>query len=125
MNVRRIGFLGMRTTNYELTAAFFREVLGLQPALAKPDWSIFKLPSGPNDYVEVYGPSKRDANLFPDSVTGPVVAFMVDDVVSARAEVTAAGIELLGELVWASEGFGWFFLRAPDGNVYCIEQAPD
>jgi hypothetical protein len=53
-----------------------------------------------------------------NAATGAVVAFMVDDIVSARAEVAAAGIELLGEIVWAGEGFGWFFLRAPDGNVY-------
>jgi hypothetical protein len=25
----------------------------------------------------------------------------------------------------AYKGFGWFFVGAPDGNVYCIQQTPD
>jgi hypothetical protein len=63
MNVRRIGFLATRTANYQPTADFFRDVLGLQTAWTKPDW--------------------------------------------------------------AGEGFGWFFLRAPDGNIYCMEQVAE
>jgi hypothetical protein len=61
-----------------------------------------------------------------------MVAFFVEDLVSARAELAAAGVELIGELVWADELFddpslgsvGWCFFRAPDGNVYTLEQAP-
>jgi len=49
----------------------------------------------------------------------------VDDVVGAHAEVAEAGVELLGDIVWVGEGFGWFFLRGPDGNIYCIEQVPE
>ena len=92
MNILRIGFLGTRTTNFQQTADFFQNILGLKPAWAEP---------------------------------GPMIAFIVDAVVSAYAEVEAAEIEVLGEIFWAAEGFGWFFLRAPDGNIYCIEQVPD
>jgi hypothetical protein len=58
---------------------------------------------------------------------------VVDDLERARAELrTAAGFEV-GEIVWAEqafgqptyEGYGWFFVRAPDGSVYCIQQALD
>jgi hypothetical protein len=125
VKVRRIGFVGTYTTSCEPTAAFFHDVLACQPFLAKPDWLIPKLPSGPHDSIKVYGPTKRDTNLFPDSAAGPVVAFIVDDVVSARAEGAVAGIELLGDLVWAGDGFGWFFLRAPDRTFYCIDRAPE
>ena len=125
MNVRRIGFLATRTTNFQPTAHFFQDVLGLETAWTKPDWAGFRLPTGSNDFVEVYGPAKQDSNLLPDSVVGPIIAFIVDDVVTARAEVVAKKIEVLSEVFWASEGFGWFFLRAPDGNIYCIEQVPD
>ncbi len=125
MNVRRIGFLATRTTNDRAMAAFFGDVLGLQPVWSKPGWSGFKLPSGEHDFVEVYGPEKQDAALFPDGAVGAVVAFIVDDLAGAHEEVAAAGVDLLGDLVWAGEGFGWFFLRAPDGNIYCIEQVPD
>ena len=61
---------------------------------------------------------------------GIVVAFAVDDIASARKELAAAEVELIGELVWASElfdnpsmdGFGWFFFRGPDGNIYVMQQ---
>jgi hypothetical protein len=61
---------------------------------------------------------------------GIIVAFAVDDLVDARAELAAAKVELIGDLVWASElfadasmeGFGWFFFRAPDRNVYAMQQ---
>ena len=125
MNILRIGFLGTRTTNFQQMADFFQGILGLQSAWTKPDWTGFKLPSGKNDFVEVFGPSMQDSNFFPDSVTGILVAFIVDDVVGAYAEIVEAGIELLSEIIWVSDGFGWFFLRAPDSNLYCIQQVPE
>lgn len=35
LNVERICFLGTRTTNFDATAAFFRDVLGLDNAHAE------------------------------------------------------------------------------------------
>jgi hypothetical protein len=81
--------------------------------------------------VEVFGPEHENASLFPAEVReGIVVAFAVDDIVSARLELAAAEVELMGDVVWANElfddpnmlGFGWFFFRGPDGNVYVIQQ---
>ena len=45
----------------------------------------------------------------------------------------AAGLELVNELVWAAEAFedpalgelAWFWVRAPDGRIFVIEQVPD
>jgi len=131
MNVRRICFLGTRTSNFEATAALFRDVLGLRTVHAEADWSIFGLPSGRSDFVEVFGPDHQNASVFPAEVEeGIVVAFAVDDVAAAREELAAANVELVGALVWANElfddptmeGFGWFFFRAPDGNVYAMQQ---
>jgi hypothetical protein len=61
------------------------------------------------------------------------IAFVVDDVEEALSDVRAAGLDVVGDLIWAAEafgepayeGFGWFFVRAPDGHVYAIEQVPD
>ena len=125
MNILRIGFLGIRTTEFQQTADFFQNVLGLPTAWTKPDWTGFQLPSGKNDFVEIFGPAKQDPNLYPDAAGALMVAFIVDDVAAAHAEVAAAGVELLGDVFWAGEGFGWFFLRAPDGNVYAIQQVPE
>jgi catechol 2,3-dioxygenase-like lactoylglutathione lyase family enzyme len=131
MNVQRICFLGTRTGNFDATSAFFRDVLGLHNVHAETGWSIFQLPSGRSDFVEVLGPKHENASVFPTEVSeGVVVAFAVDDIVGAREELAAAKVELIGELVWANqlfenptmEGFGWFFFRGPDGNVYVMQQ---
>jgi catechol 2,3-dioxygenase-like lactoylglutathione lyase family enzyme len=131
MNVQRICFLGTRTGNFEATATLFRDVLGLQNTHAEPGWSVFQLPSGRSDFVEVFGPEHDNASVFPTEVRdGVVVAFAVDDIVGAREELAAAGVELVGEIVWAAElfespgmeGFGWFFFRAPDGNIYVMQE---
>ena len=125
MNVLRIGFLGTRTTNFQQTGDFFQNILGLQAVWTKPDWTGFRLPTGKNDFVEVFGPAKQDPNLYPEAAAATLIAFIVDDVVGAYAEIEAADIELLSEVIWVADGFGWFFLRAPDGNIYCIEQVPE
>ena len=82
-------------------------------------------------FIEVFGPDHANTKVFPAEVSeGTVVAFAVDDIVGARQELAAAEVELIGELVWADElfdnpsmeGFGWFFFRGPDGNVYVVQQ---
>jgi predicted enzyme related to lactoylglutathione lyase len=59
--------------------------------------------------------------------TGPVAGFVVDDVVAARAEIVAAGTEILDEIQWSSrrEGYGWFHFRAPDDNVFGLMQGSE
>jgi hypothetical protein len=36
----------------------------------------------------------------------------------------AAGVELIGPIEWlqSMDGYGWFYVRGPDGNVYAILQ---
>jgi len=85
LNVQRICFLGTRTGNFEATSAFFRDVLGLHSVHTEAGWSIFDLPSGRSDFVEVFGPEHENANVFPAEVSeGIVVAFAVDDIAAAR-----------------------------------------
>jgi catechol 2,3-dioxygenase-like lactoylglutathione lyase family enzyme len=124
MKVRRLGWVGTRTNEFQATARFFSEVLGLAPTYEEPDFATFALPGGTRDMVEVIGPNV-DASV--DSVhftTGPVVGFVVDDILVARSELADAGVELLGEIGWSTEspGYGWFNFRAPDGNVYGMLQ---
>jgi catechol 2,3-dioxygenase-like lactoylglutathione lyase family enzyme len=102
MNVQRICFLGTRTPNFDATSALFRAVLGLRNVHTEVGWSIFQLPSGRSDFVEVFGPEHENANVFPAEVSeGIVVAFAVDDL-AARQELVAAKVELIGELVWGA-----------------------
>jgi catechol 2,3-dioxygenase-like lactoylglutathione lyase family enzyme len=131
VNVTRVSFVGTQTKDFEATVALFHDVLGLEQAFSNPGWSGFHLPSGERDLLEVFGRSDIDRRVVPEEFgNGVLIAFAVDDVVSAREELSAADIELIGELVWATdvtgnaaeEGWGWFFFRAPDGNIYVIQQ---
>lgn len=130
MRVRRISFLGVRTEHFDEMTTFVRDVLGLTPAFANPGWAGFKLGSGERDLFEIYGSAFRDERLFASAADGPVAAFDVDDLAAARAELEAAGTEIIGDVVWAAEvsgdpqqsGWGWLFFRAPDGNVYVLQQ---
>ena len=63
MKVKRICFVGTRTGNFDATSALFRDVLGLDNVHAEADWSIFRLPSGRGDFVEVFGPGHENASL--------------------------------------------------------------
>ena len=133
MRVQRIGFLGVRTDRVAETTAFFREVVGLRTVATADARTVTQLPTGALDFVEVFADDFRDARLIPDEAEGVFVAFIVDDLEEARADVEAAGLETVGETVWAEEAFsnpnyagtGWFFVRGPDGNVYVFQQVPD
>lgn len=132
MRVKRIGYVGLRTDDVGAMTSFFRDVIGLEAAGEGETVTFQRLPTHRRDFVEVYAQEHRDARLIPDGVD-LVIAFVVDDIREAMAEMQAAGLEIVGEPVWAAEAFGdptlgefaWFFVRAPDGRVFAIEQVPD
>ena len=133
MRVRRIGFLGVRTDRVAETTAFFREVVGLRTVATAEARTVTQLPTGALDFVEVFADDFRDARLIPDETEGVFVAFIVEDLEEARGEVEEAGLEVVGDTVWAEEAFsnpnyagtGWFFVRGPDSNTYVFQQVPD
>ena len=110
--------------------AFVRDVLGLQPGHRDDGWAVFQLESGDRDLVEVYRPGGYDERLLPALATGPTVAFAVDDSARRPGRTRCAGIEIVADIVWAAEAFddprleglGWLFFRAPDGNIYALQQ---
>jgi hypothetical protein len=81
----------------------------------EPDFAVFRLPNG--DSVEVFGPGDRKHEHFD---TGPVVGFLVVDVVEARADLESAGITFAGPVHEAEDGGSWSPFTGPDGNVYEI-----
>src|SRR4051794_40904177 len=127
MRVKRIGYVGMRTDDVEGMTRFLRDVLGLAPAGEETTGTFQSLPTNRFDLVEVYDRAHRDARLIPDDVDF-MVSFVVDDLRAAVEEVRAAGLDLIGEPIWAAEAFddpkyadfGWCFVRAPDGRVYVL-----
>lgn len=54
--------------------------------------------------------------------TGPIPGFEVDDVVSARAEMEAAGIKFIGPIRGGPPRNTWSHYYAADGNIYFICQ---
>jgi catechol 2,3-dioxygenase-like lactoylglutathione lyase family enzyme len=117
MDVRGIGWLGTRTERFAEMVAFAQDVLGLTPAVDRPDLAVFKLPDG--DEFEVFGPANDDLP-FPNV---PVAAFLVDEVETARAAMETKGAHFLGPTVRYGD-FAWAYVRAPDGHVYEITSRP-
>ena len=130
MHIRRISFVGVKTESFGGMADFARDVLGLAPGHRDDGWAVFQLESGDRDLFEVYRPGDYDERLLPPDAGPVTIAFGVEDLLEARAELLAAGIEIVADTVWAAEafddpqleGFGWLFFRAPDGNIYTLQQ---
>jgi hypothetical protein len=112
MKVKGIIWLGTRTDRFEQMTGFCRGVMGLQQTLLEPGFAVFDLPNG--DRFEIFGP-EEPANGF---MTHPVAGFLVDDIVAARAEMEAKGIEFLGPIEGETKDYKWTHFRAPDGFVY-------
>lgn len=117
MEIRRLGWLGVRTERFDEMVTFLRDILGLSLELEQPGRAMFRLPNG--DPIDVF-----DAGLeqYAHFTTGPVVGFVVDDVEASRSELEAAGGELVGPLQ-RGDGFVWAHFRAPDGNLYEVQGA--
>jgi predicted enzyme related to lactoylglutathione lyase len=121
MQVKRLGWLGTRTENFDETTRFFRDVLGLAVEHEEDGFGMYRLPGGDRDYVEVFATGDPDVDFY---ATGPVVGLVVDDIENARSQLAAHGVELIGDITWSSrhDGYGWFHVRGPDGNVYGMLQ---
>jgi catechol 2,3-dioxygenase-like lactoylglutathione lyase family enzyme len=121
VQVKRLAWLGTRTEKFDETTAFFRDVLGIPMVFEEPGFAMLQLPGADRDFVEVFASDYPSAASYS---TGPVVGLLVDDIEVARAELDAAGVELIGSTEWLQnmDGYGWFHVRGPDGNVYAIMQ---
>ena len=115
MKAKGLVWLGTRTQNFDDTARFFRDTLGLRAEHEEPDFVVFGLPDGAK--VEVFGPGDPGHEHF---ATGPVAGFLVDDVEVARAELEGAGIRFIGPVHHHGEEGAWSDFVGPDGNVYEI-----
>lgn len=112
MKVHGIVWVGVRTTRYDETVRFFRDVLGVPLEALHEGFAWSKMPN--TSQLEIFPADDPD---HPHFTTGPVPEFLVDDLAGAAEELRAAGVELLGEPGGTPEE-GWLHFRAPDGNVY-------
>ena len=119
MDIIKLAWVGTRTANFQLTADFCRDILGLRPDLDLPGFRLLKLPDGST--VEVFGP---DSDFNRHFTTGPVAGFLVDDVAAAAEELRTHGVEILLLTEEDASGNAWVHFRAPDGNIYELSQDP-
>jgi len=114
MQVRGLTWLGLRTAQFEEMVTFFRDVMGMQLIRDESEIAGFELTDGTQ--MEIYRPEEEYHSFF---TTGPVVAFLVDNVDEARASMEMAGIEFIGPIQRAGKT-SWNHFRAPDGTVFEI-----
>lgn len=95
--------------------AFLRDVLGLRTNFEEPTTVEFATSEG--DEIQVMAPGDPYYEFFGEHANGPVPLFEVDDVHAARAELEAAGIELVGA-IGRDRHWEWIHVRVPDGNLY-------
>jgi hypothetical protein len=102
--------------------SFALDVLGL--ALEREDEDFLETTAANGDKLEIFGPGgPQPAYQF--GAAPVVVGFLVDDIEVARDELAATpGVELLGGLEVAEDGYAWQHFRAPDGLVYEVAFDP-
>ncbi|WP_406053166.1 VOC family protein [Kribbella sp. NBC_00889] len=120
MMIKKLAWVGTRTTEAEATVQFVQEVLGLHGENPMPDFWVLTMADGAK--VEVFGPEHPHNRHF---TTGPVVGFLVENVFAAAEELRAAGVEIVsGPTGSECGGNAWVHFRAPDGNLYEFTQDP-
>lgn len=115
MKVTRLGWMGVKTRQFDEMNSFYRDVLRLDALSIDDNSGRFALGDGTE--VHVYGPLDEDHGFFGD---GPVVALEVEDFAAARARLLEAGITFAYEEPQRASGKVWQHFLAPDGNVYEI-----
>jgi catechol 2,3-dioxygenase-like lactoylglutathione lyase family enzyme len=121
VNVLNIRWVGIPTDRYEETVAFFRDTLDLRTLFVET--TTIELETSQGDRVQVFAPGDRYHTFFRENSPGPVVLFEVEDVASARRELEAAGIEVVGPTE-RDDTWEWIHVRAPDGNLYELGSRP-
>ncbi len=118
--MRVIGFswLGIGVDEFEPALAFFRDVMGIRVAVEDAR-GIAMLQVADRQVLEIFGPGTAGRSR----TSPPVMAFEVDNVGTARAELEAAGVELIGDIgEW--NGFIWQYFRGPAGHMMAVKQTP-
>jgi catechol 2,3-dioxygenase-like lactoylglutathione lyase family enzyme len=111
MTVRKVDFVGIRTSRFNETVALFRDVLGVKIAHETNDAVRFRLAD--DTILEFYGPGDEFHAFFS---TGPVVAFRVEDFAIARRAMVEAGIRFIGEIQTVDD-VSWQHFFSPDGTI--------
>jgi hypothetical protein len=70
--------------------------------------------------VEIFGEGSTRGQAL---TSPPAVAFEVEDVYAARAELLSKGVELIGD-IGSWNGFEWVYFRGPENYVFAVKKTP-
>jgi catechol 2,3-dioxygenase-like lactoylglutathione lyase family enzyme len=115
VQVRNVRWIGVSTENYPAMRELLETVMGLRPNFDEATTVEFATSEG--DEIQLMAPGDPYFDFFREHARAPVPLFEVDDVHTARAELEAAGVEIIGALGRDSR-WEWVHFRAPDGNLY-------
>ena len=110
------------TTDFESTVGFVRDVLGLEivkQGIARTDTQFARYAcaaTASGAVLEVVEPGPGAQHLRGRQI----LCLTVGDVVAARRELERRGAVLASDLFRDGEGLGWFYVGAPDGNIYQV-----
>ena len=119
MKILGYSWAGVPTKHFEKTMHFLEQVLGL-PLVRREeeqDFGMFRLPS--DELFEVFGPKSVEHSF----MTMPVMAFDVENIHEARAELESQGVEFVTKVETSPSGENaWTYFVGPDGFLYEIWQ---
>src|SRR5262245_7512922 len=110
--------ISLEPEQFAATQNLFSDVLGLTPMLEQDGWTLFAMPNG--TILDLY-----ESDMTPDYGfnNGIVFGFRVDDIEAASAELEAAGVEMLCDVVRIPEmNYAYRHFRGADGRVYGINE---
>jgi catechol 2,3-dioxygenase-like lactoylglutathione lyase family enzyme len=113
LKVERVDFVSVPTRDVARARRFYGDVLGLRPSSGNPD--EFETP---NVTLALWEPEAQGVPFAPNPAG---IAFRVDDVRVAKAELESLGVEFLGETVDTGVCL-MAFLYDPDGNVIILHR---
>jgi hypothetical protein len=111
MSVRKVGFVGFRSSDLAGLRRIFEEGFGFRPTDIAEDQVGYSTEDGTR--VEAYSETNAFHEFF---TTGPVIGFTVEDFDIGWRKLTRLGIDAITE-IQEVDGRKWVHFRLPDGTV--------
>ena len=111
-----IDFVGVSTQDLERSVAFYRDVLGLECSVHRPERHFAEFETG-TVTLNIADPVKMGIGDFAPNPAS--VALHVEDIEAARAELESRGVQFYGDTFDTSVCHMAFFAD-PDGNKYML-----
>jgi catechol 2,3-dioxygenase-like lactoylglutathione lyase family enzyme len=110
-------WIGVVAENLAEQRRFYREVLGFTELALGSDWVHFDLGNG--NLLELI---QRSDNAQYER-TRYQVGYAVDDILAARSELIARGVQPIAGGEGSTDGGGrWCYFRDPEGNIFEIKE---